>query len=81
MIKNSYNSIHKEAGFFVCYRFKYNNSLDSKHAQIWPMQLLTLIKNSKFELKEPIQIKSDETAQLLNKPYVNDVYLTRQNLT
>ena len=33
--------------------------------------------------KDPIgiQIKSDETAQLLNKPYVNDVYLTGQNLT
>ena len=28
-----------------------------------------------------LQIKSDETAQLLNKPYVNEVYLTGQNLT
>ena len=27
-----------------------------------------------------IQIKSDETAQLLNKLYVNEVYLTGQNL-
>ena len=28
-----------------------------------------------------IHIKSDETTQLLNKPYVNEVYLTGQNLT
>ena len=28
-----------------------------------------------------IQLKSDERAQLLNKPYVNKVYLTGQNLT
>ena len=28
---------------------------------------------------QKIQLKSDETAQLLNKPYVNDVTLTGQN--
>ena len=28
-----------------------------------------------------VQMKSDDTAQLLNKPYVNEVYLTGQNLT
>ena len=28
-----------------------------------------------------VQIKSDETAQLLYKPYVNEVYLRGQNLT
>ena len=28
-----------------------------------------------------VQIKLDETAQLLNKPYVNDVYLIETNLT
>ena len=28
-----------------------------------------------------IQIKSNETTQLLNKPYVNKVYLTGQNLS
>ena len=33
-----------------------------------------------LELYRYIQIKSDETTQSLNKPYVNDVYLTGQNL-
>ena len=28
-----------------------------------------------------VQIKSDETAQLLDKPYVNEVYLTGGKLT
>ena len=27
-----------------------------------------------------LQIKSDETAQLINKPYANEVYLTERNL-
>ena len=28
-----------------------------------------------------IQLKSDQTERLLNKPYVNEIHLTGQNLT
>ena len=36
-----------------------------------------------FQVSEElnIQLKSDKTERLLNKPYVNEVYLTGQNLT
>ena len=43
--------------------------------------LTTMVKLLNDFVPNHIQIKSDETAQLLNKPYVNDVYLTGQNLT
>ena len=50
--------------------------------------LAILLKSDMFVYKTlktlncwDLQIKSDETAQLLNKPYVSDVYLTRENLT
>ena len=33
------------------------------------------------EVLSKVQIKSDETEQVLNKPYVNEVYLTGQKLT
>ena len=43
------------------------------------MSVMSLI--AKVRTKTYVQIKLDETAQLLNEPYVNEVYLTGQNLT
>ena len=39
------------------------------------------LKLRKSVFYNDLQLKSDETAQLLNKPYVNEVHLTWQNLT
>ena len=46
---------------------------------IFKDKLLNMIKN--YILKRvKIQLKSDQTERLLNKPYVNEVHLTGQNL-
>ena len=51
---------------------------------IWKKMKISVQRLSTLDVKIMnlyIQIKSDETTQLLNKPYLNEVYLTGQNLT
>ena len=63
----------------ICHSMVTDNHLNLKNSQVVTNRLhLNIFWSDIFSSVKHIQLKSDETAQILNKPYVNEVTLRGQ---
>ena len=85
VLKNELQILMVNLGISIL-RIMYIRALVGGYLRKYPvgkrnLEIYRLLQSEKLFKQSILQLKSDQTERLLNKPYVNEVHLTGQNLT